>query len=149
VGETGGKRWHRLGRVDRGGVDLTVQLNRDHGEIVGERSSRGDKVGALLDSSLTSSLVGFEDDHAKVLGSKEGSDRALDQVELLLEPLDRLGKTGEGLGLSVRAKNELQATTHETKTLRLTFRDGSRCNASARVPRASERKEGVQDRCAP
>jgi hypothetical protein len=62
MGKTSSKRRDRLARIDTGTLDQSVLLDSRKSEIVGERVAGRDEFGALLDDSLSCSLVRSVDD---------------------------------------------------------------------------------------
>ena len=94
--KTSGQTWDRLRRINGSRLDESVHLNGAESEVLSERVTGGDEVGALVDDGSSSSLVGFVHDDGEVLGSHKGWDGGLDEIEPLLEPGGGLSDVGEG-----------------------------------------------------
>jgi len=94
----------RLRRIDGGRLDESVHLNGAESEVLSERVTGGDEVGALVDDGSSSSLVCLVHDDGEVLGSHEGWDGGLDEIKPLLEPGGGLSDVGEGGDLAVSSR---------------------------------------------
>ena len=104
VRQTGGQRRHRLCRVNRCRLDLTVKLYRHERKVVREAMAFGNELGHLFHRAATCGLVCLGDDDRKVLGAEVCWHGLLDTLEALLEPLGGDSKVREDTSLPTKLR---------------------------------------------